>query len=153
MILQPGPIRLATLDAGGNKTKTLWLPTPAKGSPALEWERKSTVWTLVDGSERQRLLGFLPVLTVRWQIYDDTAGNGYTIGTADGNRPSLDQLLVLLSAASGGLKVSPGRTAGGLVVGALSVKPVVLAGAGFAQGLEVTFRGRDVRPDMTLGAW
>lgn len=153
MILQPGPIRLATLDAGGTKTKTLWLPAPAKGSPSLEWERKATTWSLVDGSERQRLLGFLPILTVRWQIYDDTAGNGYTIGTADGNRPSLDQLLVLLSAGSNALKVSPGRSAGGLVVGALSVKPVVLAGAGFAQGLEVVFRGRDIRSDMTLGTF
>lgn len=149
----PGAIPLALLDAGGAKIKTLYLPAPDRGVPAVEWEKDCYTQKIPGVGERERLLGYLPILTLSWKIYDDLARAGVTIGTAAGNRPSAEQLLQILSAKSGTLKIGAGPGAGGFVVGSVKTSAVNLAGPGFASGLTLTIRGRDLRPDMTLGSF
>jgi len=166
VLITPGPIRLAVLNTiGGTKLKTLWLPQPDRKSPELEWVPKETNMDLVDGSERTRRLGFIPVLRVKWSPYDDRAFGGYTVGTADGNRPTLEQLLPILSMASGFLKISLGNgstpyvfqgiggaTPYGFVVGRVDVDKMPYRSSTFVD-LSVTFRGRDIVADRTLGAF
>lgn len=153
--LKTGPIRLAVLRTDGvTKDKTLYLPAPDRGFPKLEFVKKSSTVDLETGDERTRLLGFLPVLTCRWTAYDERSGHGYTIGTADGNRPGYADLLVVLSGATKTLKVSPGpSTVGGFVVDRVDIKELGVAGPDLLMGLEVTFRGRDILSTMALGSW
>ncbi len=155
VLITPGPIRLAVLNSiGGTKLKTLYLPQPDRKFPELEWVAKETNQDLVDGGERTRRLGYIPVLKVRWTPYDDRAVFGYTIGTSDGQRPTLEQLLPILSMASGFLKVSLGNgtTPYGFVVGRVDVDKMPFRNTGFTD-LSVTFRGRDIVADRTLGAF
>lgn len=174
-LLTPGPIRLAVLAGveSVTKTKTLYLPAPAAKSVELEWIEKQVEQELVDGSERTRVLGYLPVLKCKWTPYDDKTkgtmvGNpanisaGATIGNADGQRPTLEQLLVILSSAPGTLKVSLGDGVGngtntkttplGFVVGRVTVGGSALRGLDMGD-LTVTFRGRTVSADRSLGAF
>lgn len=153
MILQTGVIRLAVLSSvNGPKAKTLYLPPPAKDGLSLEWERKSTTKELVNGAERTRVLGYLPVLTCKWSLYDDRLGQGYTIGVADGQRPDLESLLAVLSNPTGLLKVSPGLAAGGFVVDSVAVHAIGKKGT-YYTGIQVVFRGRDPLTTMSLGVF
>lgn len=152
-VLQTGVIRLAYLASpGGAKVKTFYLPPPSRGMPTVDWEDDADTVRLVGGGRRTRRDGYVPVLAVRWNVYDDRAGQGYAIGTADGQRPALDDLLWYLSQPSGMLRVSPGLTAGGFTVDRVEVKPVGKRGE-FYTGLEVTFRGRDAMVTRTLEAF
>lgn len=153
--LKTGPIRLAVLKADGvTKDKTLYLPTPDKGYPRLEFAKKSSSVELETGDERTRLLGYIPVLTCRWSAYDDRSGRGYTIGVADGNRPAYADLLTILSGATKTLKVAPGpSTVGGFIVDRADLKELGVAGTETLMGLEVTFRGRDILATMALGSF
>ncbi len=149
MLMQVGPIRLALLASiGGAKVKTLILPAPSQDGKELEWAEKASTQELIDGSERTRRLGYLPVLTCKWTAYDDRG----PLGTGDGQRPGLEDLLVLLSQPTGMLKVSPGLAAGGFVVDSAKVKPIGKKGNSYT-GLQVVFRGRDILPTMALGAF
>jgi len=154
-LLTPGPIRLAVLNTlGGTKLKTLYLPTPDKGSPELEWVAKKNDTDLIDGSERSRILGAIPVLRVKWTPYDDRSTNGYTIGVADGNRPTPEQLFALIyGTASGFLKVSTGNGASplGFVVGRVDIEKISYKAA--FVNFSLTFRGRDIVTNATLGAF
>jgi hypothetical protein len=149
ILLQSGPIRLAFLDSYGGKVKTLVLPAPDRGMPALEWARKSTTVTLVGGGERTRVDGYLPILTLKYKVYDERPGQGYTIGTADGQRPQFVDLLWYLSQPTGRLRVAPGLTAGGFTVDAVTVKPITIR-AGLVTEVDIVFRAREVQPTMTL---
>lgn len=154
-LITPGPIRLAVLNGvNGSKLKTLYLPQPDRKSPEFEWITKAKDAELVDGSERTRILGYLPSLKIKWSPYDDRAAFGYTIGTNDGQRPSLEQLLTILSATPGTLKVSLGNGASplGFVVGRVDVDKMPFRSSGFVD-LSVTFRGRDIYTERTLGAF
>lgn len=152
MILQTGVIRLALLNVDGSKAKTLLLPPPSDEGLSIQWVKKASTEELLDGSPRTRLLGFLPVVTCRWNAYDERTGQGYTIGTADGQRPGLEDLLWFLSQPTGKLKLSPGLAAGGFVVDAVDVDPIGKRG-GIFTGIQATFRARDTSPTMTLGAF
>ncbi len=155
VLITPGPIQLAVLNGvGGSKLKTLILPVPDRKNPEVEWITKKIDQDLVDGSERTRILGYIPSLKVKWSPYDDRTGQGLTIGTADGNRPSLEQLLTILSATPGTLKVSLGTTGTplGFIVGRADIDKIPYHGRDFAD-LTVTFRGRDVYSTRTLGAF
>lgn len=145
MILQTGPVRLALLNPDGSKQKTLILPAPEKGSPGLEWIKKASTKEVVDGGERTRLLGFLPQLTLSWSVYDDTQATG----TGNGQTPTLEALLVLLSQATGTLRVSPGLSAGGFTADQVDVKEIGKV-PGFYTGIKVTFRARLARPARDL---
>lgn len=149
-LLQVGPIRLAVLASDGTtKTKTLILPPPSRDGLELDWEEDSTTVKLVGGGRRTRRIGYLPVLTVRWKAYDDLANPGITIGTANGNRPSLEDLLVILSAATRGLRVSPGASAGGFTVDQVVTKQIGKKGPVYT-GVQATFYGRDPLATKTL---
>lgn len=151
MLLQPGVIRLALLTTvDGSKLKTLYLPPPARDGLSLEWLEQSSTMTLVSGSPRTRLLGFVPVLTVRWNVYDDRSGQGYTIGSADGNRPNLDSLMLLLSNPTGLIRVSPGPSAGGFTADSIQVKSFGVISPTFGSGLEVVFTGRTLVSTRSL---
>lgn len=144
-LLQTGPVRLAVLNSDGSKAKTLILPAPDKGFPTLEFEEKTLTRELVDGSERTRVLGYLPVLTLEWGVYPD----GQATGTGDGQTPTLEALLEILSGASGTLRVSAGTTAQGFTADRAAVKEIGRRGA-FYTGVAVTFRGRSSRASRTL---
>jgi hypothetical protein len=147
----PGPIRLAVLSGiGGAKVKTLWLPSPSKQLPELSWEKKAIAKDLVEGSERERKLGYIPILRATWIPYDERPNKGFVIGTLDGQRPLLEDLLVILSMPSGWLKVSAGPgSAYGFVVGRVETGKLPMRGQGLLD-LEVTFRGRDVVSTQSL---
>ena len=149
----PGPIPLAVLDVNGAKLKTLYLPPCGPGSRLLEWEKDSEIRKIPRVGERERILGYLPILTLAWPIYDDRAGHGAALGTADGQRPTVEQLLQLVSAKSGSLKVGAGVGGGGFVVGVIKASGIKLVGSGFAGDLKLVLRARDYRADMTLGAF
>lgn len=152
-LFQPGPIPLAVLDANGNKTKTLFLPPCGAGMRLLEFEKDAETRKIPRVGERERIFGYLPILTLKWGVYDDRAGNRYAIGTANGQRPSAEQLLQLLSVPSGTLKVGLGIGGAGFVVGVIKVSGAKLTGNGFAGELQLVMRGRDYRSEMTLGAF
>jgi hypothetical protein len=86
---------------------------------------------------------------VRWKAYDDLASPGITIGTANGNRPSLEDLLVILSAATRGLRVSPGASAGGFTTDQVVTKQIGKKGPVYT-GIQATFYGRDPLATKTL---
>ena len=155
-LITPGYIRLAVLNTlGGSKLKTLYLPVPDKGTPELTWDTKKNDQDLIDGSERSRILGAIPVLTVKWTPYHDLAEYGHAIGTADTNKPSVEQLMSLLSTtASGFLKVSTGNGASpvGFVVGRVDIDKISYKGNALVS-FSLTFRGRDIVTDRTLGAF
>jgi hypothetical protein len=142
------------LNADGTKAKTLYLPPPDRKNPKLEWETKGTKQELLDGSERMRVLGYLPVLTLKWSAYDDRPGQGYTLGTADGQRPTLEQLLQVLSGTPGTLRVSAGPApAGGFTCGEIKVGGAVLLAPGIGGDLQIVFRGRQVLSSRYLEAF
>jgi hypothetical protein len=151
--LQTGVIRVSPLVAvGGAREKTLYLPPPSVDGLRLEWLEQASRAELIDGSPRTRRLGYVPRLTVRWNVYDERPGQGWVIGTGDGQRPGLEALLGVLSCASGRLAVSPGLLAGGFVVDDVNVRAIGLKGPVYS-GLEVTFTGRDVFSTRTLGVF
>jgi hypothetical protein len=153
MLLQTDVVRLALLaTVDGAKVKTVYLPPPSVKGLNLEWDKKASTKDLVLGGERTRVRGYLPVLTCTWSAYDERPGQGYAIGTANGQRPCLEDLLVLLSQPTGMLRVSMGRSAGGFTVDSVSVKPLGKEGP-YYTGLQVVFRGRDPLSTMTLGAF
>ncbi len=151
-LLQASPLRLAVLDASGAKLKTLILPTPVEGGLELEWVDKLHTWELDDGGELTRTLGYLPQLTVKWTYYDERPAGRYPLGTDNGQRPSLEDLLVILSQPSGRLRVSPGLSAGGFTVDRCQVKPIGRRGLVYS-GVQVVFRGRYARPTRSLEAF
>jgi len=155
-IITPGYIRLAVLNTlGGTKLKTLYLPQPDRGTPEFSWDVKKSDQDLIDGSERSRILGSIPVMTVKWTPYNDLAEYGHAIGTADTNKPSVEQLLALIaSTASGFLKVSTGNGASpvGFVVGRVDIDKLSYKSNALVS-LSLTFRGRDIVTDNTLGAF
>lgn len=148
-LLQVGKIRLGVLDINGALTKTLILPAPGKDGIELDWEEVATTVSLVDGGRRTRRIGYLPVLLVRWPVYDDEARPGVTIGTGDGQRPSLPDLLGILSATTGRLKISPGMSAGWVLCDQVTTKQIGKR-ANYYTGLQATFYGRDPRTTKSL---
>ena len=149
-----GPPRLAVIDSAGVVQKTLQLPPPKKGDGiTLEFIAKGVDRELEDFSESGFVAGYIPVLTMKWDVYDDRGGSGVTIGTADGNQPSLLQLLAMLN-TRGLLRVSPGPTGtGSFRVESAKVSGIGLAGRSFGRGVTVTFRGKDLLPTMALEEW
>ena len=150
MIFLPGTPRLKLLPAG---TTILWLPMPDAGSPTLEFIAKGMKVDLIDGSEAWRQLGWVPKLTMKWAAYDDRAGEGWVLGQANGNRPSMTDLLAVLSGGPGSFSVSPGPSAGGFAVQSWEVSPIGVAYGGIAKGVSITFTGGSILPSMALGAF
>lgn len=148
-LIQATPVRLALLDANGSKLKTLFLPIPDWDGIHLDWEERGKTWDLDDGGEVSRIVGFLPVLRLRWSHYDERPGMGYPIGTGDGQRPTLEDLLWFLSQPSGRIRISPGLNAGAFTVNRTQHRGIGKRGL-FYTGLEVTFRGRHAQPTQQL---
>ena len=161
MYQQPGTPRIALLNTDGTKAKTLYLPMPDRGMPTTEWVEKGQVEELVDGGEANRRLGYLPQLVLQWSIYVDQISAslplvgawGHLIGSADGQMPSMQDLLDLLDNDPGTLKVSPGPTAGGFIVESCKIKPIKVNKLGQAEGVEITLRGGTIMAHKTLGAF
>jgi hypothetical protein len=118
----------------------------------MEWVRKSNTEDLVTGGERTRVLGYLPVLSFKWNAYDERTGQGYPIGTSDGQRPGLEDLLVFLSQPSGFLRVGPGLNGGGFTVDSVTIQPFGKKGNVYT-GFQAVFRARDPLSTMSLGAF
>lgn len=149
-----GPPRLAVINAAGEIQKTLHLPPPKKGDGiGLEFLPKGVDRELEDFSESGFTAGYIPVLTLRWDVYDDRGGNGVTIGTAEGNRPSLLQLLAMIH-TRGLLRISPGPDGtGSFRVESAKASGIGLAGRSFGRNVTITFRGKDLLPAMALEEW
>jgi len=156
MLFNTGTPRLATLDPAGSgaKTASFFLPVPNNDGVKLEWVEKSDTYELIDGSEGIRLFGWIPELTITWDVYDDINPNyGYVIGSASGNQLDYTSLLTVLNTSSGFLKVSPGPDAGGFVVNKSTISAVGNTAGGMATGVDITFRGSAICSSRVLGAF
>lgn len=153
-LVYPGPPRLAVLNPDLSVLKTLVLPPPKKGDGiSLEFIHKGIDRELEDYSESGFTAGYLPVLTLKWDVYDDRTRPGVTIGTADGNRPSLLQLLDLVS-VRGLLRVSPGPAGTGCFrVESARAGGIGLTGPGYGRNVSITFRGKGLLSTMALPDW
>jgi len=153
--INPGVLRLATLDSSGVKINTYYLPPPNNGDGlTLEWIEKSITKELIDGSESTRRFGFIPKLTLNYSIYDDkNAIWGYTIGSANGNQLDFASLLSVLDSNPGFISISPSLTAGGFAVNSAKISPLGIVVGGFATGVSITFRGGTVLATKVLGAF
>jgi len=125
-----GSPRLAVLTTLGAVSKTLHLPPPKKDGITLEYLHKGIDRELENFSEAGFTAGYIPQLTLKWDVYDDTTGDGVTIGTADGNRPSLLQLLAMIHTL-GLLRVSPGPAG----TGCFRVESARVGGIGLEGGM------------------
>lgn len=150
-----GPPRLRVLTGlGGTTVKTLLLPPPSKGGLKLHMEPQVFKEELIDKSKRTRKLGYSPILTLSWSPYPE-ALRGYTSGNANGQMPSWEQLLEIISAPSGFLVISPGPDPeGGFVVDEATPSEVSIVGLqGLANGAKITFTARDVLATAVLGTF
>jgi len=145
MLFNTGTPRLATLDPAGSgaKTASFFLPVPNNDGVKLEWVEKSDTYELIDGSEGIRLFGWIPELTITWDVY----------GSASGNQLDYTSLLTVLNTSSGFLKVSPGPDAGGFVVNKSTISAVGNTAGGMATGVDITFRGSAICSSRVLGAF
>lgn len=146
--MQTGNLRLKWTVS--NADIEVYLPPPKQGGITLEFVRKFRTVDLLDGSERTRLLGYIPLLTVKWGLYipEDT---GKTLGITDECAPTLPQLLTLLSVPLG-KSISPGTSAGYFALDTVQIKGVGVQGGvkQWYSDLEITFRGRDILSAMEL---
>jgi len=153
--LQVGPCRIAIVNGSGVRTSTYYLPPPDKDTGiSLVWDKKAYNETLYDGSEVERLLGFVPELTLSWSIYDDkNAIWGNQIGSSNGNQLDFLSFMSILDTPSGYISVSPGMTAGGFVCSSWKVDQIGTLVGGLATGITVTFRGTGIYSTRTLGSF
>lgn len=143
-MISVGPIPFKLLYVTG--TPTLYLPSPGKNGITLEWVPKRTTVDLLDGSERTRLLGYIPVLTVKYPVW--ALDGGYAVGSGNGQMPTLETLLGILSRPTGSISVAPNKTAY-WIADSITVKPIGVVGrANIPTGIEITFRGRDIQASM-----
>lgn len=148
MQLQAAPLRLKLVDVSG--TPVVILPPPMKGGMLLEFVEKKDSVDLMSGAERTRKYGYIPVLTIKYDLYFPAHFPQYAAGVTDGKMPVFDDLLILLSKPTGTLKISPGLSnVGWINVDSVQVKGISLAGI-FPSGLEIVFRGRDILSTMAL---
>jgi hypothetical protein len=153
--IKTGIITIATLLGDGvTKGSTYYLPAPDNQTGIeLEWDEKTTLVTLYDGSEKSRRLGYVPVLTLSWKIYDDVnAIYGKTIGSAATNQLSYAGLLSVLDSVPGFLKVSTDGT-NGFTCSSWKLGKVGVITGGFATGVSVTFRGSGIYSSKVLTAF
>lgn len=169
----PGLPRIALLNTSGVKLKTLFLPMPDKGLPKVRWNEKGQVKDLIDGSEANRRLGWIPEVTFRWSVYVDQISASFTdgstmgawglaVGPNNGQMASMNDLLVLLSNAPGLIAISPGPglpgapfIAGGVgfVAQSWTISEIGANPLGQAEGVSITFRGGAIQSSMVLGAF
>ena len=162
MLWTPGTPRIALCDPHNErKLLTQYLPICDPGYPKYDPSEVKILKTLIQGSNRNRRLGWVPQLTMRWEIYLDqiqasltegaTVGAwGFVMGPLDGQMPTMADLLNLLSAPPGGLKVSPGPSAGGFIAEDWTVKAIGVNQLGLATGLEIEFVGRNIQQTPAL---
>ena len=153
----PGRPYLQVLaSVGGAVVKTLYLPAPSRGYGKVTWAKKyHAEWELLDGSQRERVKGYLPKLTLKWKVYNDLDGNGLTLGSANGNLARIQDLADILTTASGLLRVCPGPPApGDQPVGFVCLVKKLpdweLVGSRLAQNVEIDLLGRDILVTPTL---
>jgi hypothetical protein len=143
--IKVGAIQIALLSYDGLTKSTInYLPAPNKGNGVeLEWDKKSFLTTLYDGSEMERLLGYVPVLNLSWSIYDDVnQTTGHTIGSANGNQLDYNSFLALLDNLPGYLRISMDGGVTGFTASSWKLgKAGVMAGGNFATNVSITFRG------------
>ena len=151
---------LATANNTASRVKTLFLPMPNKGLPLVDYIEKGQVKPLVDGSEANRRLGWLPEVTLRWSVYADqiqasftegvTMGPwGITVGPNNGNMASMADLQALLSAAPGCLEINPNPADP-------TVRTITGAGVGVGTGANPSFQlqqASNLTYVNVLGTW
>jgi hypothetical protein len=130
--------------------RTLYLPpVDQPGETLVAWKKKDVRQELVDGAERMRVIGYTPVMNLKWKIYNDLSNYGITRGQADGQMLTLTDLQEVLALAPGRLRVSPGPAAPAgsrkgfqaLVTKEPDYKPVL---SGLGGDVNVEFTGRAV---------
>lgn len=110
-----GPILKIYNTDGTTTLKTLYLPAPdKKGGLILNWKSTAIIKTRIDGTQipvfKDATKRYIPTLTVKYTVYEDLLGStSRTLGTADGNTPTLDQLVSELSTYGlGRIAIAPG---------------------------------------------
>lgn len=79
--------------------RTLYLPIPTKEGLALSWDEKgSQIVELADGSKRKKVKGYSPKVRLKYAFYNDLqAENSMEIGISDGQMPTAEDLLTIMS--------------------------------------------------------
>ena len=150
-LFAPGSPRIKLLTVGG--VPIVYLPMPDEGYPTIEWVEKSFKTELIDGSESVRRLGWVPQITFHWSAYDDRSNEGRALGIANGNKPSITDLMSILDSTPGTISVSPGPSAGGLTAQSWTVNAIGVHPGGYAKGLEIVFRAGSIYTTKVLGAF
>jgi hypothetical protein len=140
------PIQLQLLNTQGLPTVTLHLPMPMEGYPQTSWEADEIRKRIPGVGLRVRTRGFRPIVKVKWKYYDERPGRR-AIGTAEGQTPSFQQLLAILSLPGGSYRIGrPGAWVTIETVEGPEPHPV----SGFAAEVSLTFHGRKVLPSRSL---
>jgi len=151
--INTSPLRISTLATDG-VTKTASYYLPPCSTLTLEWVKKSIVKEMIDGSEVERIFGYIPELSCTWSIYDDANPiYGYQIGVATGNQLSFAGLMAVLDNNPTALWISPSLTAGAFQPGSVTVSAIEAISGGMAKNLQITFRGGLTYPTKILGAY
>lgn len=137
------------------RNATYTLPAPERNTGInLEWEEQSFNAKLITGGESNRRLGFLPILTLSWSVYDDkNALYGNSIGGLAGQQLDYNSLLSILDTTPGYLWVSPSMSGPGFIVNTAKINRTGIVAGNFATGVSITFKGGTIYPTKTLQAY
>lgn len=124
--------------------RTLYLPPPDKREEVVAWKKESTFQKLVDGSNRERVLGYIPVMTLRWKHFNDLNSRGLGLGQADGNMLTLPDLVEVLALAPGRLRVCPGLSK--------AVRTANLSASGTGDGIVLAYQLQGIVDGRTVPA-
>ncbi len=124
--------------------RTLYLPPVDKRETRLVWKKKAIRKELVDGGERQRVLAYTPVLTLKWKVYPDLNHRGLGFGQADGNMLTLPDLQEVLALGSGRLRVCPGLSK--------ATRVASLSSSGTGDGITLAYQLQGIVDGRTVPA-
>lgn len=107
-----GSPRIKLLASDGTTSEAiLYLPATALGGITLSFDENKQVDEMLDGTMNVTVKGYYHRYACRWDVYDPESTNK-TIGIADGNTPTVDQLIqIFTSYRPGRLLFSPSETA------------------------------------------
>lgn len=105
-----GP-RIRLIASNGSTVEaTLYLPAPALGGITQSFDENKQVDEMLDGTMNVTIKGYYHRYAVKWDVYDETT-TGRTVGILDGNTPTPDQLVqILTSYRPGRLQFSPSES-------------------------------------------
>lgn len=131
-----GSPRLRLMASNGSTQEgILYLPATSLGGIAQSFDENKQVDEMLDGSLNVTIKGFYPRFACHWDVYDETS-SGRTVGIADGNTPTAEQLVQILTTyRPGRLQFSPSATSPWYVI-YLDKLPKILPVSDYATGVD-----------------